>query len=308
MRFLSADDILKSLSFKQLIPALKSGFRSEITIPARHHHSVKNDGTLLLMPAFNDDYIGTKIVSVFPHNASLNIPAVQGSYFLQNGKTGEALAVIEGKTLTALRTAAASALASSYLSRENSKTLLMIGAGALAEQLIKAHSEVRPIEKILLWNRTNENAVKLKGKLNTYPIEIVNNLDEAFIKADIISSATISSTPLIKGQYIKSGTHIDLVGGFTPKMREADDAAITKATLYCDTFAGGLSEAGDLVEPITRGIISKTDVQGDLFSLCKNNKSARANQEEITLFKSVGTALEDLIAAITIYTLLEQKL
>jgi alanine dehydrogenase len=289
MRIITRDDVNAVLTPQALIARLKMAFQSEAIIPPRHHHSF-NDATLLLMPAFGFGYMGTKIVSVFPQNASKNLPAVQGQYLLQSGETGEALALIDGKSLTSKRTAAASALASSYLSRENSETLLMIGAGALAPDLIQAHSTVRPISRVLQWNRTWREG-------------FVRDLDEAIAEADIISCATLSKIPLIKRKHVKPGTHIDLVGGFTPEMREADDDMILNSTLFCDTFAGVLHEAGDF----TQNNITRENIHADLAMLCKGEHKGRASMNEITLFKSVGTALEDLAAAMLVYNALSRS-
>lgn len=303
MRIISAQEINETLDFAGIIEALRQAFQGGVTTPPRHHHNVEHNGTLLLMPAFNEKYLGTKIVSVFPQNSAKHLPAVQGQYFLQNGETGEAIALLEGKTLTAWRTAAASALASQYLSRKNSETLLMVGAGALAPHLIAAHCAVRPIKRVILWNKRCESSQLLAKQ----GYEIFDNLKDAVGEADIISCATLSKEPLIKGEWLKNGTHLDLVGGFTPQMRETDDATILKASIFLDTLAGGLKEAGDITDPIARGIIKAHDIKGDLFSLSQGRHKGRVSQDEITLFKSVGTALEDLAAAILVVEKLHQK-
>jgi alanine dehydrogenase len=290
MRLISAAQVKEALPFEKLIPALKKAFREGANVPLRHHHAI-NNGTLLLMPASNATYFGTKIVSVFP-NAS---PTVQGVYLLSNGQTGEPLCLIEGKSLTARRTAAVSALASNYLSNTKAKTLLMVGAGALAQPLIEAHCATRSFSRILLFNRSHERALALKAIMPQ--IEIIASLQQGVEQADIVSCATLSHTPLIKGEWLKEGAHLDLIGGFTPQMREADDVCLARSRLYVDTFAGALSEAGDIVEPLSRGVISKEDILGDLASLCQHPKPSWQGN---TLFKSVGTALSDLAAAILV--------
>lgn len=287
MKIISAEEVKRALSPLPLIEALKEAFCGEIITPPRHHHNFKG-ATLLLMPAYGMGFMGTKIVSVFPQNSTKGLPTVEGQYILQSGETGKTLAIIDGKSLTIKRTAAASALASRYLSRKNSETLLMIGAGALAPDLIKAHSAVRPIKKVLQWNRTWQDGFE-------------TSLSEAITKADIICCATLSKTPLLEGAYVQKGTHIDLVGGFTPEMREADDAVILKSSLFCDTFEGALQEAGDYTNPLSRKLITAKDIKADLAMLCKGEHQGRKSSDEITLFKSVGTAIEDLAAAVMLF-------
>jgi ornithine cyclodeaminase len=220
-----------------------------------------------------------------------------------SGDTGEPLAAIEGKTLTAWRTACASALAARYLAREDASHLVMVGAGALAPHLIRAHRSVRPIARVTLWNRTRARAVQTGFALAAggIEVEVADDLEAAVAEADILSCATLSSEPLIRGAWLRKGTHVDLVGGFTPKMREADDEAIKRARVYVDTRAGAMKEAGDIVQPLRRKVIAAKDIQGDLFDLCRGKKKGRRRDREITLFKSVGTAIEDLAAATLVW-------
>jgi alanine dehydrogenase len=309
LRVIDADTIARALTYERLVDALADAFRSEITVPVRHHHTIPREGadaTLLLMPAWTaegDKFLGCKIVSVFPDNAKAGRPAVYGQYLLSSGETGEPLALIDGRTLTAWRTACASALAARYLARQDASHLVMVGAGALAPHLIRAHAAVRPISRVSLWNRTRARAVSTAFGLAAtgIQVEMVEDLETAVRDADIVSCATLSTDPIIRGAWLKSGTHVDLVGGFTPKMREADDAAIRKASVFVDTREGALKEAGDLVSPIKRKVIKKTDVKADLFELCRSEQKGRRSAREITLFKSVGTAIEDLAAAMLVW-------
>jgi ornithine cyclodeaminase len=211
--------------------------------------------------------------------------------------------MLEGRALTAWRTAAASALAARYLARADATRLLMVGAGALARHLVRAHAAVRPIETVTLWNRTRRGAEELASALAGIglTVSVVDDLEPAVRGADIISCATLSSTPLLRGAWLRDGAHIDLVGGFTPAMREADDETVRRARIYVDTRAGALNEAGDIVDPIARGIIVPADIAGDLFDLCRGKVPGRTAQGEITLFKSVGTAIEDLAAAMLVW-------
>jgi ornithine cyclodeaminase len=205
--------------------------------------------------------------------------------------------------LTLWRTAAASALAATYLAREDASHLVLIGAGALAPYLARAHATNRPIKKVSIWNRSAPRAQGLAKELGNekFSVEVVSDAERAVRAADIVSCATLSTEPLVQGQWLKAGAHLDLVGGFRPVMREADDDAVKRARVYVDTRGGALKEAGDLVIPIARGIFRETDVQGDLFDLCRGTAKGRASGSEITLFKSVGTAIEDLAAAMLVW-------
>ncbi len=308
MRIVSAEEVGRILNYRDLIDAVGEGFRSEITVPVRHHHTVAQSGadaTLLLMPAWTESaerYLGCKIVTVFPDNAKAGKPSVYGQYLLMSGATGEPLALIEGRTLTAWRTACASALAARFLARSDASHLMMIGAGALAPHLVRAHAAIRPIRRVTLWNRTKARAVELGFALAEagFVVDVVDDL-EAMREADIVSCATLANDPLVRGEWLKEGAHVDLVGAFTPTMREADDAAIRRARVFVDTLAGAIKEAGDIVQSLARGIIAETDIQADLFDLCRGKVPGRASPSEITLFKSVGTAIEDLAAAMLVW-------
>ncbi|GFD81306.1 bifunctional Delta(1)-pyrroline-2-carboxylate/Delta(1)-piperideine-2-carboxylate reductase [Tenacibaculum sp. IMCC1] len=298
--------IESNTSFQELINELKKAFSdNKVQVPLRHHHDFTNpkatqDSTLLLMPAWNPGKTaGIKIVTVSPENHQFNLPAIHGTYILLNSVNGTIKAVLDAKSLTAKRTAAASALASSFLSRKNADSLLMIGTGALATNLIKAHCTVRPIKKVYVWGRNYEKAKKIAKQCNSNIVKVVpvEKIEEKIKEVAIISSATLSKMPLINGDLLQKGQHIDLVGAYKKDMREADNSAILKSTVFVDTFQGGLKESGDIVIPLNQGIIEEKDIKADLFRLCANNILARTSEEEITLFKSVGHALEDLIAA-----------
>jgi ornithine cyclodeaminase len=280
----------------------------------------KPDGaasTLLLMPAWTDfnaagtskdGHIGVKIVTVSPDNNAIGKPAVMGLYLLLDGRTGEPQALIDGQRLTQWRTACASALAASYLARADAERLLVIGAGALSPFLAQAHAAVRPLKTIRVWNRTPANAEKVVADLvaKGLPAETAHDLDAELAEADIVSSATISTMPLVTGARLKPGAHVDLVGGFTPDMREADDEAISRARVYVDTRAGATKEAGDIVQPLASGVLKPEAIVADLAELTRGEKNGRESAGEITLFKSVGAALEDLAAGIAVYRSLRQ--
>ncbi|TYA58235.1 ornithine cyclodeaminase family protein [Formosa maritima] len=302
--------IEQSTVFSELIQELKQSFSNkDVMVPLRHHHDfpnleVNSESTLLLMPAWNPGKVaGVKIVTVNPENSRFNLPSIQGTYIYFNALKGTIKAIIEAKSLTVKRTAAASALASSYLSKKDSKSLLMIGTGALSINLIKAHASVRPIKNVFIWGRHMEKAEAIAAELqnekfHVYPIETI---EEKISEVDIISSATLSKTPLVLGELLKSGQHIDLVGAYKPDMREANDEVIKKSSIFIDTYQGGLKESGDIVIPLKNGILKEKDIKADLFELCSNQKPGRQNINEITFFKSVGHSLEDLTAATYYY-------
>ena len=308
MRIMSASEVEATLETEALVEQLRQMFRAGVSVPPRHHHTVPvpggADATLLLMPAWQEGrYLGIKIVTVFPSNAEKSLPAVQGGYLLLSARTGEQLALIDGTMLTLRRTACASALAAKYLARQDAQRLLMVGAGALAPHLILAHARVRPLKEALVWARDPAKAERLARSLDGRRLKVraTTDLEAAARGADIISCATLTKEPLIRGAWLQPGQHVDLVGGFTPAMREADDEAVDRARVFVDTYEGALKEAGDIVQPIANGVLTRESIAGDLAELTQGRVAGRRFYNQITLFKSVGTALEDLAAAILMF-------
>jgi len=306
MKFLDAKSISAVLDYPSLIKALKKAFIAEVQVPPRHHHDFKNpkediDSTLLLMPAWiESESLGVKIVTVSPNNAKYDLPSIQGLYLLMDAHKGGIEAIMEGKALTAKRTAASSALASSYLSRKDASSMLMIGTGALSIELIKAHSSVRDIKKVYIWGRNKDKAQSIVNELKSdFNITAIDNIEDVISNVDIISCATLSQTPLVFGEYLKAGQHIDLVGAYKPNMREANDELIKKVDIFIDTNMA-TKETGDIKIPLDEGTITLDDIHADLFELTRGQHEGRKNSEQITLFKSVGHALEDLAAAMLV--------
>jgi len=303
MKILDAQAVADNLPRQALVNALDEAFRKSANVPARAHHEIAADdkaaGTLLLMPAWSREQIGVKIVTVFPDNAALGIPSVSGSYFLMDRTTGNPVAILDGTELTLQRTAAASALASSYLSREASNKLLVVGTGNLAPHLIAAHRTVRPITEVAVWGRRTSAANRLADQIDGHGIavSVANDLEDAVANADIISCATLANTPLIRGHWLQAGQHLDLVGAFKPDMAEADGEAVSIADVYVDTRIGATTEAGEIIQAIEAGVFCETDIRGSLRELATKSVAGRTDDAAITLFKSVGTALEDLAAA-----------
>lgn len=310
MRVVTAADIDRLLDFPGLIAALSEAFVAGYKAPQRHHHEIARPGvaaaTHLLMPAWTADapgdgaFLGAKIVNVFPDNGARGLPAVQGVYVLQDGATGAPLAVMDGARLTVWRTAAASALAARRLARADAARLCMIGADALAPHLVRAHASVRPIHDVVVWNHRREAAERLAAQLaGSFAVSVADDLERAVAQADIVSCATLTQTPLLRGRWLRPGQHVDLVGAFNLHMREADDEALRRARVFVDTPAA-LREGGDVAVALRDGAIEPAHVVGDLAALCRG-EAGRGDADEITLFKSVGAAVEDLAAAILVY-------
>jgi ornithine cyclodeaminase len=296
-----------SLRFDRLIAELREAFAAGAVVPLRHRHDMPQpDGTtaaLLLMPAWRaGGFMGVKLVSVFPGNRARDLPAVSSSYLLCDAETGQHLALIDGSEITGRRTAAASALAGSFLARPDAASLLVVGSGHIGNLMPAAWAAVRPISQVRVWNRHPDGAERLVTRLRSDGFEaaIVSDLEAAVPQADIVSCATLAHEPLIRGAWLRPGMHLDLIGGFTPDMREADDKAVRRARVFIDTDAA-LAEAGDLLTPLATGALQRHHILGDLPGLCRGETPGRRSAEEITLFKSVGSAIEDLAAAALAY-------
>ena len=308
MRVVCADAIDRTLTVPALVEALAEAFRGESVAPQRHHHRIERAGhapaTLLIMPAWRppNGFMGVKVATIVPDNAARGLPSLLGAYLLMDSATGQPLAVLDGARLTLWRTAAASALAARFLAPPDTRRMAMVGAGALAPFLIRAHMSQRPIEEVALWNHRPEKTEMLAAALRAegLPVTATADLEEAVRAADLVSCATLSATPLIRGAWLKPGSHLDLVGAFHPGVREADDEALRRTAVYIDAPAA-LSEGGDVAMGLQSGAIAAADVRGDLFGLCRGQVQGRTRADEITLFKSVGAALEDLTAATLVW-------
>jgi alanine dehydrogenase len=304
---IDAATVVTRLAPTALVSALERMFRDGCTAPVRHHHTIPvpgaPDATLLLMPAWRAGaHLGVKLVTIFPGNAARQLPAVSAVYLLMDANSGAVQAMIDGGELTARRTAATSALAARYLARTAAQSLLIVGTGRIARQLAHFHVALRPaLATVRVWGRSPIHAASLARDLDDSGIgaTVAPDLAAAAAASDIISVATLATKPLISGLWVRPGTHVDLVGGYTPAMREADDALIAKARVFVDTRAGALLEAGDIVAPVESGVL-RADTVVDLRDLCRGTHPGRQRDEEITVFKSVGAALEDLAAAILV--------
>lgn len=317
MLTIDANTVNKALSFPKLIKALAQAFVSDLTVPPRLHYDMENpsasrETTLLMMPAWQaGDVAGIKLVTVAPDNSEKGLASILGTYILLDVETGQMKAMMDAPALTAKRTAAASALAASMLSRIDSETLMVIGTGTLSPQLISAHLSIRPINKVMVWGRNIEKAKSICQEMSalyqTNEIEFVaiDSIENHIAAADIISCATLSKEPLIKGEWLVPGQHLDMVGAYRPDMREMDDECLKRGRIYVDNMSSAIRETGDLAIPLAEGIIEESEIEADLFALCEKSKGELSNPEnsigrknqDITVFKSVGHALEDLAAA-----------
>lgn len=304
MKILSLAETRAALPFDALIEALDAGFRAGGEVPLRHQHLMTNPGgpedVLLLMPAWQaEGWGGVKIVNVHPGNAALGLPAIASSYILFDRRTGAHVLILDGGELTARRTAAASALAAKRLARPDSRHQLIVGAGRVGANLAQAYRATLPIETVEVWNRTAASAEVLAAELRADGIaaQAVTDLAAAVGRADVISCATLARAPLIRGDWLRPGQHVDLIGSFTPEMREADDAVMRRARIFLDTDHARV-ESGDIAQPLASGAIGLADIEGMLDTLCRENLFPRRSEGEITLFKGVGSGLEDLAAAI----------
>jgi ornithine cyclodeaminase/alanine dehydrogenase-like protein (mu-crystallin family) len=313
MRVVDAGETERALPFARLIPAMREMFVGGCVVPPRHHHRIEldpePDATLLLMPAWKPhDALGVKIINVFPGNDKKGLQALYSLYCLFDAEHGTPMALLDGNVLTARRTAAVSALAASYLARSDADRLLVVGAGRIASLLPEAYREIRAIRRVAVWNPTPAAAQALVDRLRAldFDASVAPDLEAAVRVADIVSCATLATRPLVLGEWLHPEIHLDLIGSFTPEMRETDDAAIRRASVFVDTETA-LAESGDLLQPLQSGAFVAGRLAGTLSDLCTGRHPGRRYAQEVTLFKTVGTAMSDLAAAMVARTQLGLK-
>jgi alanine dehydrogenase len=305
MLVLNAEEVRALAPLPGLIDCLQKAFRTGCIVPLRQVVKMPGgagDRLFISMPAFDlEGGAAVKLVTVFPDNAPKGLPTIQAAIVVFS-EDGMPVALLDGTVVTHMRTGAASALASRYLSREDSAHLVIIGTGALAPTMAAAHCVVRPILRISVWGRRPERAAATAAAIRAlvgHHIEVLvpNSIEEAAARADIVSCATSSSTPVLAGKWLKPGTFVDLVGSFSPLNREADDDVVLRSRIFVDTIEGALAEAGDIIDPLARGVIDRTRVEGELADLACGRAAGRVSGDDIIMFKSVGTALADLAAS-----------
>ncbi|MDH3293570.1 MAG: ornithine cyclodeaminase family protein [Acidimicrobiia bacterium] len=309
MHFFDEDSVIAATPWDRLIDALAGTLRrGTTTSPDRHVHDLAqpdgSTGALLLMPSWANrdstglDAVGVKVVTYYPANAGTAVPTVNAAYVLFDGADGKPLATIDGDTLTARRTAAVSALAARHLARPDARSLVVVGTGQLAPNLAMAHASGRDLESITIWGRNAASAQRVAGRLRElgYPAAPSGDLQASVASADIVSCATGATEPVVQGRWLRPGTHLDLVGSFRPDMRESDDEAIRRSTIFVDTVAGA-TVSGDLAQPMATGLLTESEITADLADLASGRHPGRSADNEITLFKSAGFAAADLAAA-----------
>jgi len=313
MKVVDADETERALPFAALILALREMFVGGCVVPTRHHHRIALDpepnATLLLMPAWKPhEALGVKIVNVFPGNNKKGLPGLYSLYCLFDAEHGTPIALLDGNVITARRTAAVSALAASYLARPDASRLLVVGAGRVASLLPAAYREVRAIRRVEVWDINAGLADALVARLRKldFDASVAPDLEAAVRAADIVTCATLTTRPLVLGEWLHPEVHLDLIGSFTPEMRETDDVAIRRASVFVDTETA-LAESGDLLQPLESGAFVAGQLAGTLSDLCAGRHPGRKHPQELTLFKAVGTAMSDLAAAMVARTQLGLK-
>ena len=299
MQLVDADTTRRHLPFDALIDALRTMFVAGCEVPLRGTQRIGDAGTILLMPAWRAGArLGIKTVTIFPGNSALGLPGLHSIYLLFDAATGVPLAQLDGNEITSRRTAAAAALAASYLARGDARRLLILGTGRVAALLAEAMRVVRPIDEVVVWNHRPGSAHALAAALREagFDASATDDLEHAVKHADIVSCATLSTAPLVRGAWLRPGTHLDLIGSFTPQMREADAECFAASRVFVDT-PEALAKSGDVRDAITEGAFAADRLQGTLAELCAGTRPGRVDPTERTLFKAVGTALEDLAAA-----------
>lgn len=311
MKIIEKQQVFENLSFDSLIAALRKSFAGSFTMPQRQVFELQpgdpSHNAFAVLPAWDEEVIGVKSFTYFPNNAESGYESLYSKIMLFSRAHGEPLALVDGTSVTLWRTAAVSALAADYLVRKDAKHLVFYGTGNLASHMIKAHLSVRTYQKVTIIGRNDDKVASLIASLETdfEDTEFVKGESDqqTIASACTISCATGSPEPLFDGQWISSGTHIDLIGNHHKHCRECDTHTVTQSKVFVDSRTNVLNEAGELLIPIAEGAFAKENVQAELAELCSGSVSGRENTEQITLFKSVGTALSDLVGANLVYKL-----
>lgn len=305
MRIIPSGELKTILHFPMLMERLRQIFRSGGVTPAETRYEVETYGTsdaaLTLTPVWQvGRHIGVQVTTHYPDNAERKLPCLLGTYLLLDGKSGVPLALIDGPALVLRRAASASVLAATYLARHDSERLLVVGTGNLAPILVEAYTAVMPIREVLIWGRSHEAAQKLAGRykrIGRVRVGATEDLEAAVGGAHIVVCATTATEPVIRGAWLAPGTHLDLIGSRCPEHREADEEALRRGRVFVDTREGALARGGDLIQALAAGVLTQDDIAADLFDLTRGERSGRRYYDQITIFKAVGTPLEDLAAA-----------
>lgn len=301
MRWITADELRTALDLASLIDALEAGHGGNR--PELMEDLIGSEKSRYLIRSAHDGaaFVGSKLITIVPDNPrKRSMPSVQAVIVLFDAESGVPVVTLDATELTYWKTAADSALGARFLSRNDARVLVILGAGGLVPWLVKGHLLARPkIEKVLIWNRTGERAYECAQKLEYENItaQAIDDLEEAVLQGDIISTATMAYQPILQGAWLKPGAHVDLVGSFSPDTREADDETLRRGRLFVDCRESAMGGVGDILIPLEAGIISASDIEGDLYDLVGENISGRCNEEEITIFKNAGGAHLDMMIA-----------
>jgi 1-pyrroline-2-carboxylate reductase [NAD(P)H] len=308
MKVISADQVHAALSYPALIDALGETYAGEFKMPPRQvfllDDNDANHDAFAVLPSWGAEFIGVKAFTYFP-TAAAPYKSLYSQILLFDRAHGQPLALVDGTTVTFWRTAGISGLATRLLSRENSETLLVLGTGNLASYIIRANASVRPLKKVMVWGRSREKAEAVcaaaKAQLPHIEFSAIEDRESACAEADIVVAATGSHEPVVLGDWIKPGTHTDFIGNHHATKRECDTALVTKSKVYVDSHVNAMKEAGEILVPISEGVFRKEDIVAELAEMCRGEATLRTSDDEITLFKSIGMALSDLVGAGLVY-------
>lgn len=308
MRVIPAAEVHATLRYPQFIDALRETFAARHTMPARQvmllDEGAASHDAFAMLPSWNDEVIALKAFTYFPENTPPH-QTLYSQILLFNRGSGEPIALVDGVSVTCWRTAGVSALASRFLSRPDSESLLLLGTGKLAPFLIRAHASVRPLKAVAIWGRSPAKVEALVERMRkefpSIKFAAVADLPAACGQADVIVCATGSNDILVRGEWIRPGTHTDFLGNHHATKRECDSAMVTRSRVFVDTRVNCFKEAGEILVPVTEGVFSTDQVAGELSELCRESVAGRRSENEITLFKSVGCALGDLCGAVTVW-------
>ena len=300
MQILSAESINSLLDWDGVLDALHNAHLGPHPVGDSFFLGDADYGLLSRGVIFPGSGAGLKLASMYPANTSANppLPVEDAAFLVIDEKTKAIAAILDGPEISRWKTPADSALAAKKLSRDDSRVLLVLGAGPIAKALVDVYLHIRPsIREVLLWNRTSSKLDKTCAdlKARNINVQVVTDLDAAVKQADIITSATSSSTPLIRGEFVRPGTHVDLIGGYRPDMQEADNDVLAKARIFVDDRSTAAC-SGDIQIPLLAGVISQEQIEGDLFDLCQNTAFIRSG-DEITVYKNAGGAHFDLVVS-----------
>jgi len=314
LRIISQKEVVQAVSMAEAIEAVKQAFiqfsEGQADVPLRANIPVpEREGSVLFMPAYlkGSAALGSKIVTVFPHNREKNLPTIQAVVMVIDAETGRPQALMEGTYLTALRTGAASGLATDLLSRKDAQVVAIFGAGRQSRSQLEAVCAVRSITKVWIYDiepkNTSAYLEAIKDCFESVPIEfnVANSPSEAVQEADIICAATTSFTPVFDDKDLKAGVHINGIGSYRPEMQEIPAQTVQRAKVVVDSRQASLKEAGDLIMPLKEGRFSKSHIHGELGEVAAGKISGRTSDEELTFFKSVGIAVQDMAVASVVF-------